>query len=128
MKCLAVLMLTASTFCAAPLPRAYAGGSPIPPPDLKGVKFFEDKIRPVLVQQCYQCHSTDAQKAKKLRGGLFLDSREGLRKGGDNGPLLDGLLLKALRHDGDLKMPPKSKLPDSVVADFEAWLKIGAPD
>ncbi len=99
-----------------------------PPPDAKGVKFFEDKIRPALVQHCYQCHSAEAQRAKKLRGGLHLDTRDGLRKGGDNGPLLDGLLMKALRHDGDLKMPPKGKLPDSVVADFDAWLKMGAPD
>src|SRR5438046_9784440 len=86
------------------------------PLDPKGVKLFEDKIRPVLVQKCYVCHSVDAQKAKKLRGGLYLDSREGLRKGGDNGPLLDGLLLKALRHDGDTKMPTKEKRSDAVIA------------
>src|SRR5262245_58573758 len=104
------------------------------PPDPKGVKLFEDKIRPALIQHCYQCHSQDAQKAKKLRGGLFLDTRDGLRKGGDSGPALDlaqpgqSRLLQALRHQGDLKMPPKSKLPDAVVADFEAWIKMGAPD
>jgi hypothetical protein len=116
---LAVLLLgvtlATSAYSAAPL-------------DPKGVKLFEDKIRPVLVQKCFVCHSVDAQKAKKLRGGLYLDSREGLRKGGDNGPLLDGLLMKALRHDGDIKMPPKAKLPDAVIADFDAWLKMGAPD
>src|SRR6266571_8803981 len=90
---------------------ALAAGQAEPPPDPKGVKFFEDKIRPVLVQQCYQCHSADAQKVKKLRGGLYLDTRDGLRKGGDSGSLLDGLLMKALRHSEDLKMPPKGKLP-----------------
>ena len=113
----AVLCLGALTLCAA---------GAAPPPDPKGVKFFEDKIRPVLVQSCYPCHSRDAQKAKKLRGGLLLDSRDGLRKGGDSGPVLDGLLLKALRQEGELKMPPKGKLPARVVADFEAWLKMGA--
>src|SRR3954471_1387578 len=119
MKSFAVLVLGASILGAA---------GAAPPLDPKGVKFFEQKIRPVLVQSCYPCHSRDAQKAKKLRGGLFLDSRDGLRKGGDSGPLLDGLLIKALRHDGDRKMPPKGKLPASVVADFETWLKMGAPD
>src|SRR5262249_21340758 len=116
MRLFTLLLLAASTLRAAP------------PPDPKGVKLFEDKIRPVLVQSCYQCHSLDAQKAKKLRGGLLLDSRDGMRKGGDSGPILDGLLLKALRQDGDLKMPPEGKLPASVVADFETWLKMGAPD
>src|SRR5262245_46856611 len=101
MKSFALLLLGVSTLSATAAP---------PPPDPKGVKFFEDKIRPVLVQACYQCHSADAQKAKKLRGGLFLDTRDGLRKGGDSGSVLDGLLLKSLRHDGDFKMPPKGKL------------------
>src|SRR6059058_3133672 len=125
MKPFAVLVLGASILGAA---------GAAPPPDPKGVKFFEDKIRPVLVQSCYPCHSRDAQKAKKLRGGLYLDTRDGLRKGGDNGPALDlaqpgqSRLLQALRHQGDLKMPPKVKLPDAVAADFEAWIKLGAPD
>src|SRR5436305_1589433 len=71
------------------------------------VEFFEKKIRPVLVQQCYGCHSSTA---KKLRGGLLLDSRDGVRNGGDTGPALvagkaaESLLLKALRYD-ELKMP-----------------------
>src|SRR5438552_10914579 len=117
MKRLVILLLGTSTVCAA-----------APPADPGGVKFFEERIRPVLVRSCYQCHSLDAQKAKKLRGGLFLDSRAGLRKGGDSGPPLDGLLLRALRHDGDVKMRPKEKLPANVIADFEAWVKMGAPD
>jgi hypothetical protein len=92
--------------------------------------FFEQKIRPVLVRECYSCHSADA---KKLRGGLLLDTREGVLKGGDTGPALvpgkpaDSLLLKALRYD-ELNMPPKGKLPDEVVANFETWIKSGAPD
>src|SRR5258708_38473195 len=95
-------------------------------------KFFEAKIRPVLVTQCGKCH---AQTAEKLRGGLRLDSREGLRRGGDSGPAVvpgkpeASLLIRAIRYrDEELRMPPKAKLPDAVVADFEAWGKMGAPD
>ena len=95
-------------------------------------QFFEAKIRPVLVTHCGKCHASTAQK---LRGGLRLDSREGLRSGGDSGPAIvpgqpdESLLLRAIRYrDEDLQMPPKGKLPDAVVADFEAWIRIGAPD
>lgn len=99
-----------------------------------GIEFFEKKIRPALVEHCYQCHSADAKMNKKLKAELFLDTREGLLKGGDNGQavvpgkVLEGTLLKALRHTGDTRMPPKGKLPDAVLADFEAWVKMGAPD
>lgn len=102
-------------------------------PNPAGIDFFEKKIRPVLVDQCYACHSADAAKAKKLKGGLWLDSREGVHKGGEGGPVLDlkkpseSRLLKALRHDGDLRMPSK-KLADTVVADFAKWIEMGAPD
>lgn len=95
--------------------------------------FFEAKIRPVLIEHCYSCHSVEAQKNKKLKGNLFVDSRDGLRKGGANGPAIapgkpsESLLLKALRHD-ELRMPPKYKLPDAVIADFEKWIASGAPD
>ncbi len=99
------------------------------------VEFFETKIRPVLVERCYQCHSTEAQKGKKLKGGLLLDTRNGLRAGGDTGRAIvpgepdKSLLLIALRGDGDASvMPPKGKLPDSVIADFETWIKLGAAD
>jgi len=95
-----------------------------------GIQFFEAKIRPVLVKQCYSCHSADS---KKLKGGLRVDTREGLRKGGETGPavvpgkLTESLLMSALRHDS-LAMPPSEKLPDEVIADFEKWIKMGAPD
>src|SRR5207237_6077695 len=98
------------------------------------VEFFEKKIRPVLVERCYQCHSAEAQKAGKLRGKLLLDTRAGLLKGGDNGPAVvpgkpkEGTLLPALRRDGPVKMPPKERLADAVVADFERWVALGAPD
>ncbi len=104
-------------------------------PDAKGLAFFESKIRPVLVKECYQCHSAEAAKTKKLRGGLQLDTREGIRKGGDAGPAVvpgdtkKSLLLSALRHEGKIeKMPPNGKLSVEVVADFAKWVELGAPD
>jgi hypothetical protein len=95
-----------------------------------GVQFFEQKIRPVLVKHCYPCHSAEA---KKVRGSLLLDTRAGLLKGGDSGPALvpgkvtESLLIKALHNDG-LAMPPSGPLPEEVVADFERWVRMGAPD
>ena len=103
-------------------------------PDAKGIEFFEAKIRPVLVEQCYRCHSADAAKAKKLRGGLLLDTKAGLLKGGDSGPALvpgkakESQLLAALHYDGDVKMPPTKKLPAETIADFAKWITMGAPD
>jgi hypothetical protein len=100
-------------------------------PDARGVDFFEKKIRPVLVEHCYACHSPEA---KKVRGGLLLDTRDGLLKGGDRGPAVvpgkpaESLLLGALRQTDELRMPPKGKLPDAVVADFARWIEMGAPD
>ncbi len=102
--------------------------------DPKEADFFEKKIRPVLTEHCYSCHSAEAEAKKKLKGGLSLDSRDALRTGGDSGPSIvagkpvDSLLLKTMKYDGDVKMPPKGKLPDAVIADFEAWIKMGAPD
>ena len=96
-----------------------------------GVEFFEKKIRPILVQRCYECHSADA---KALKGGLLLDSRDGWKRGGDSGPALlpnkanDSLLIKALKHEDGLEMPPKGKLSDEVIADFVKWIEQGAPD
>jgi len=100
------------------------------PEDSAKIAFFEQKIRPVLVQHCYSCHATDA---KEIRGGLVLDSREGLRLGGDSGPALvaghpeDSQLLRALRHES-VQMPPDQKLPDAVIQDFETWIRDGAND
>src|ERR1700729_256536 len=82
--------------------------------DDDGIRFFEQKIRPVLVEQCYRCHSTKARDAKKLRGELLLDSATGVAAGGESGPVIvkgksrESLLLKSLKHDG-LKMPPSGK-------------------
>ncbi|MFM8272349.1 MAG: DUF1549 domain-containing protein, partial [Gemmata sp.] len=105
------------------------------PADAKGLSLFENKIRPVLVKECYQCHSAEAAKNKKLRGGLQLDTREGVRKGGESGPAVvpgdatKGSLLASLRHaEGVEKMPPRGKLSDEVIADFAKWIELGAPD
>ena len=73
--------------------------------------------------------------AKKMRGGLLLDSRDGVRKGGDSGPAIvpgdpdKSLLIKAVRYtDPEMKMPKKGKLPAALIADLEAWVKMGRPD
>jgi cytochrome c553/mono/diheme cytochrome c family protein len=96
-----------------------------------GIEFFEKKIRPALIQHCYECHSADA---KAVKGGLLLDSRDGWKRGGDSGPALlpnkpnDSLLIKALKHEEGMEMPPKGKLSDDVIADFVKWIEQGAPD
>lgn len=98
-----------------------------------GVKFFEEKIRPVLAQHCYSCHSHEALLSKKLQAELFLDSAPGLLAGGESGPAIvkgksaESLLIKALKFDG-FEMPPTGKLPAEVVADFVKWVDMGAPD
>ena len=96
------------------------------------IEFFEEKIRPVLARNCYECHSA---KAKKLKADLYLDRRAGWAKGGESGPALtpgkpaESLLLSAIRYeDNDLRMPPDKKLSKEVVADFEKWIAMGAPD
>jgi hypothetical protein len=101
-------------------------------PTTAQLQFFENKIRPVLSQNCYKCHSLNSEKVK---GGLLLDSREAMLRGGDTGPavvpgnLETSLLLKAVRYtDAGLQMPPKKPLSDEQIADLETWVKMGAPD
>ena len=89
---------------------------------------FEKKIRPLLVERCYSCHSRAANKSK---GGLRLDSREAILKGGDSGPAAvpgdpeKSPLLRAVRYTDEFKMPPKGKLPDASIADLAAWIRGG---
>ncbi|HYV27689.1 MAG TPA: DUF1549 domain-containing protein, partial [Candidatus Eisenbacteria bacterium] len=92
--------------------------------------FFEKKIRPLLAENCYECHGENKQK-----GGLRLDSRSGWAKGGDSGPALmpgdldQSLLIKAVRYrDKEFQMPPKKRLSEGQVADLEKWVTMGAPD
>jgi hypothetical protein len=94
-------------------------------------EFFEKKVRPVLFRRCYTCHST---KAKKVRGGLLLDSRAALLRGGDSGPAAvagqpdKSLLLKAISYrDERLQMPPKGKLPPREIALLTEWVRRGLP-
>lgn len=98
--------------------------------DAAKLEFFESRIRPVLVEHCYECHSGES---KGLKGGLLVDSAEGLRLGGDSGPALEpgdsaaSLLMQAIRYEST-EMPPKGKLPDNVIADFALWIDSGAAD
>jgi hypothetical protein len=95
------------------------------------LKFFESKIRPVFAEYCYKCHSAE----EKIKGGLQLDNRAGLRHGGDSGEVLvpgkpaESLLITAITWaDEDYEMPPKQKLPASAIADLKKWIEMGAPD
>lgn len=122
--------LTIWSYCLLLVVLCFSANAQGAEPDSKGTQFFETKIRPVLVAHCYKCHSAAGEKVK---GGLLLDNREAIRRGGESGPavvpgsLADSLLISALRHE-DLEMPPGKKLPEAVIADFEAWIKMGAPD
>ncbi len=124
------LLATLALWIGAPL-LISAQEKPAPPPTPEQVEFFEKHVRPVLVERCFKCHSTGANK---LKGGLYVDSREGLLKGGDSGAAIapgkveESRLIKAVRYlDEDLQMPPKERLAPDVVADLEAWVKMGAP-
>ncbi len=94
------------------------------------VDFFESRIRPVLVEHCYACHSSDGSD---IEGGLRVDSRDAMRRGGESGPAVTpkhvdkSLLVSAIKYES-LEMPPDRKLPDSIVADFVKWIDGGAVD
>jgi hypothetical protein len=101
------------------------------PPGNLGARLFHEKIEPVLVAECHGCHSAGA---KQVRGSLKLDTRAAMLQGGDTGPAVvpgkadESLILQAIRHENGLEMPPKkSRLPAPVIADFERWIKLGAP-
>ena len=96
------------------------------------IAFFEKKIRPALEEHCLACHSA---KLAEPMGGLRLDSREAVLRGGANGPALvagkpeQSLIVKALGYkEPTLKMPPTGKLPDRVIEDFRYWIARGASD
>ncbi len=100
--------------------------------DQEGLDLFEKKIRPVLAERCYECHSGES---KEVEGSLLVDSRAGLLKGGDLGAAIvpgdpdASLLIRAIRYgDKNLQMPPDERLSAETIADFEAWVKRGAPD
>ena len=94
------------------------------------LNFFEAKIRPVLIKECYGCHSA---KTGATKGGLMVDSKEALVLGGDSGPAVvagnldESLLWSAINHE-DYNMPPGKMLSAKVLADFKTWIEMGAPD
>jgi mono/diheme cytochrome c family protein len=97
-------------------------------PSREASEFFEQKVRPVLVEKCFSCHGP-----KKQQGGLRLDSRPAFQSGGDNGPVViagkpdQSVLVKAVRREGELKMPPKEKLAADQVEVLTEWVRMGAP-
>ena len=98
-------------------------------PTAKEIEFFESKVRPLLVQHCYECHSA---KAKEPKGGLRVDGRAFLLAGGDTGPAIEpgnqkSLLLDAIGYGDLYQMPPKTKLPQQEIDIFKQWVKMGAP-
>ncbi len=102
------------------------------PPTTEQIEFFESRIRPVLVEQCYECHNT----AEDAQGGLAVDHRQALLAGGEGGPVIvpgkpdKSRLLAILRHEiADMEMPQGgAKLDDRIIADFQQWIAMGAPD
>ena len=94
------------------------------------IEFFETHIRPAFVKYCYECHSVESGTT---RGGLLVDTREGLITGGDSGAAIspgsleESLLWEAINWDS-YEMPPSQKMPDDVLAKFKTWIEMGAPD
>jgi hypothetical protein len=121
LRTILVLFVPLAALCSA------ASEPPAKPP-AEDLEFFEKKVRPLLVENCHTCHGADKQKA-----GLRLDSREAVLKGSDDGPILvpgepdKSKLIDAIRYQGELKMPPKQKLPAEAVETLTAWVKLGAP-
>jgi mono/diheme cytochrome c family protein len=97
-------------------------------PDPAQVEFFESKVRPVLLANCLGCHGPEKQK-----GGLRLDSRAAVLKGGNTGPVVapgdpeGSVLVEAIGYESDTQMPPKGKLPDREIRALTEWVKMGAP-
>ena len=134
-----IFVLSASLLVSAAAVRTVRGADPppaVPPPDEKfdadGIAFFEKNIRPVLAENCFACHAVGAVK---LRGGLLLDSRQGVVKGGQGGPVIvagepdQSRLIQAIRWtDPDFQMPPTKKLSAEQIEHFELWVQMGAPD
>lgn len=114
-------LLAASLLCAVT-------AAADPTSDAARLEFFEKRIRPILVQSCYECHA-----GENVKGGLRLDSRHGVQQGGESGTLVvpgkpdESLIIEALRYES-LEMPPKNPLPDEVIADFVKWIETGAID
>ena len=120
--------MSSAVLAAALLALPPAADEPLSADDLE---FFETRIRPVLVEHCYRCHSADAER---IRGDYRLDTAELLRDGPSGATIVPGdpdasMLIQAIRYEDEfLEMPPKQQLDASVIADFERWVRNGAPD
>lgn len=103
-------------------------GSTLLASDDQGIDYFEKQIRPIFVEHCRECHSENT----KQHGNLVLDSREALLRGGDTGPAIipgnpqESLLLQAVRHEGDVAMPPEKKLSAKQIDALATWVRSGA--
>ncbi|QDT03253.1 Xanthan lyase precursor [Rubripirellula lacrimiformis] len=121
--CLGLFLIVAGVFLISP-ESAQANDPP------GSVEFFENRIRPVLVNHCYECHSAEADE---IGGSLLLDSSDAMIIGGDSGPAIQpgdaaaSTLVSAIRYESS-EMPPAGRLSDEVIEDFEAWIKAGAKD
>jgi mono/diheme cytochrome c family protein len=107
----------------------FATISAVATPTPEQLEFFERKVRPVLAEQCYKCHGPEKQKAD-----LRVDSLAALLKPGVDGPIIvpgkpgESLLIKSIKHLGDMKMPEKApKMPEDQIAALEQWVAMGAP-
>ncbi len=122
----AVMFYTGTPVWSAKKP---SGKSAIAKMNPKQRAFLKTKFVQCL-SKCYSCHSS---KSEELGGKLRMDTRDGMRVGGESGPAFvegrpdESLLIQALRYDG-LEMPPNEPLPESVVSDFITWVKMGVPD
>ena len=122
-------MMRTSLFCISALSTVATAAELSP----ERVAFFEKEIRPVLIKECYQCHSA---KSEKLKGGLLLDTALGTMAGGESGqpgvvpgrPEESSVYLAMTWKDEDMQMPPKKKLDDTVLAAFRQWIAEGAAD
>ncbi len=121
----------AANFSGIELWRGKHNGSISAPINETDLAFFENRIRPLLAKHCYECHSSESEE---LQGGLLVDSRPTMLRGGENGPSIipgdadHSLLIKAVRYDDGTEMPPDEKLASNEIADLERWVSIGAPD
>jgi mono/diheme cytochrome c family protein len=122
-----IRMLTVLTATILALP-ASASAQPAKPPAAEVLDHFEAKVRPVFVAHCQKCHGP-----QKQFGGLRLDTDAAVKVGGDSGPVIvpgdvaKSILMQAIRHEGDYKMPPNGKLKDEEIAAIAAWVQAGAP-
>jgi len=126
-----LIQLGIATFCVTTAASFLRADEDAQPATAEGIRFFEAKIRPVLMEHCSRCHSTESGQG--VRGGFSISSREALRIGGESGPavvpgdLSQSLLWDAVNHNG-LRMPPSSRLPAETISDFRRWIEMGAPD